>query len=307
MRRLAPVVGRGFLAGALVLLGIACALTPPAGAPVATSPPKQAKPASESPAPRPGSRTPARVVRIIDGDTIEVDIDGRRDRVRLIGINTPETKHPTKGIEPYGPEAEARTAQLLASKAIVLERDVTDRDHYRRLLRYVWLDEALINAQLVEEGYAQVTTYPPDVRYADRFLELQRAAQAAGRGLWSPGTAVPPPPPEIEPTWEDVPDPPTEDGPTWWEGVRDPTTPTPWPTPWPTATIRPGFTPRAYIPPEATRAYTCRDFQSQGDAQAVLRADPRDPNRLDAPDRNGIACDSRIPRPPHDRDPVFVP
>lgn len=121
----------------------------------------------------------ASVVRVIDGDTIEVDIGGRLYKVRYIGINTPEVGRP--GAD----EATAVNAQLVYGKTVYLEKDVSETDRYGRLLRYVWTDEGMVNAILVANGYAQVATYPPDVKYQHDFLELQRQAEEAGMGLWT--------------------------------------------------------------------------------------------------------------------------
>jgi micrococcal nuclease len=124
------------------------------------------------------------VVRIVDGDTIHVQIGGRREKVRYIGINTPEVHHPTKGAEPGGREASEQNRALVTGKRIRLELDVQDRDRYGRLLAYVWVGDVMINAELVRRGYAQVMTIPPNVRYQALFLKLQRDAREAGRGLW---------------------------------------------------------------------------------------------------------------------------
>ncbi len=87
-----------------------------------------------------------------------------------IGIDTPETVHPTRGVEPYGMKGSVRNVQLVEGKTVQLEKDVRESDRYGGLLRYVWLaDGSMVNATLVAEGYAQVATYPPDVKYADRF------------------------------------------------------------------------------------------------------------------------------------------
>ncbi|MBU2535160.1 MAG: thermonuclease family protein [Chloroflexi bacterium] len=102
--------------------------------------------------------TEATVVRVIDGDTIEVDIGGRLYKVRYSGIDTPEVGQP--GAE----EATAFNAQLVSGKTVYLEKDVSETDRYGRLLRYVWTEEGMVNAILVANGYAQVSTYPPDVK-----------------------------------------------------------------------------------------------------------------------------------------------
>jgi micrococcal nuclease len=130
-------------------------------------------------------RAEARVVRVIDGDTIRVLVDGAEYPVRYIGIDTPETRHPDVGVEPFGLEAAEANSQLLAGGVVFLEKDVSEVDRYGRLLRYVYLsDGRMVNAELVRLGMAQVSTWPPDVRYQDLFLELQADARAAGRGLW---------------------------------------------------------------------------------------------------------------------------
>ena len=127
-----------------------------------------------------------RVVRVIDGDTIEVCCIGwKRESVRYIGIDTPETQHPSKGVEAYGKEAKEANHRLVAGKTVHLEFDVQRRDQYGRLLAYVYLEDGtFVNAWLVEHGYAQVITVPPNVKYQELFLKLQHEARTASRGLW---------------------------------------------------------------------------------------------------------------------------
>ena len=91
---------------------------------------------------QPPDRTEAQVVHVVDGDTIDVRIDGKEYRVRYIGIDTPETVHPTRGEEPYGREASNRNKQLVSGQTVYLEQDVSETDRYGRLLSYVWLDDA---------------------------------------------------------------------------------------------------------------------------------------------------------------------
>lgn len=126
----------------------------------------------------------AKVIRVIDGDTIEVELNGKTEKVRLIGVDTPETVHPTIGEEKYGKEASNFTKSQLEGKQVTLEFDVQERDQYGRLLAYVWLGDQLFNEILVREGYAQVSTFPPNVKYVDRFTKAQEEAREAGRGLW---------------------------------------------------------------------------------------------------------------------------
>ncbi len=125
-----------------------------------------------------------RVVRVVDGDTIHVRVGDRVEKIRYIGVNTPEIHHPTKGEEPGGRAASEINHRLVAGKRVRLELDVQQRDRYGRLLAYVWVAETMVNAELVRLGYAQVMTIPPNVRYQDLFLRLQRDAREAGRGLW---------------------------------------------------------------------------------------------------------------------------
>jgi micrococcal nuclease len=124
------------------------------------------------------------VARVVDGDTIEVEMGGRRHTVRYIGIDTPEVGDPRRPVMCYGEEASRRNRQLVEGKTILLEKDVSETDRYGRLLRYVWADGVFVNAALVREGYARVYTVPPDVRYAELFRRLEREAREQGRGLW---------------------------------------------------------------------------------------------------------------------------
>jgi endonuclease YncB( thermonuclease family) len=126
----------------------------------------------------------AQVINVVDGDTIDVLIDGTEYRIRYILIDTPETHHPTKGEEPFGPEATEANRTLVEGKIVKLEKDVSDVDQYDRLLRYVYVDDIMVNEELLRQGLAKVATYPPDVKYVDRFLAVQKEAQAAGRGIW---------------------------------------------------------------------------------------------------------------------------
>jgi micrococcal nuclease len=128
------------------------------------------------------------VVRVVDGDTIHVRLAERVEKVRYIGVNSPEVHHPTKGEEPGGREAAAVNHALVAGRRVRLELDVQTRDRYGRLLAYVWLGDTMVNAELVRRGYAQVMTVPPNVRHQALFIQLQREARAAGRGLWAETT-----------------------------------------------------------------------------------------------------------------------
>ena len=132
----------------------------------------------------PGAVLEGTVIRVVDGDTIHVKIGDRVERVRYIGVNTPELHHPRRGEEPGGREASRVNQQLVAGRRVRLEMDVQPRDRYGRLLAYVWVGDLMVNAELVRLGYAQVMTVPPNVRHQELFLKFQRDAREAGRGLW---------------------------------------------------------------------------------------------------------------------------
>jgi micrococcal nuclease len=130
----------------------------------------------------------ARVVRVVDGDTIVARLDsGTTERVRLIGVDTPESVKPGTPVQCFALKASAYTKHLLTGKAVRLVPDAEARDRYGRLLAYVYRepDGLFVNADLVRRGYAQTLTIPPNVRFAERFLALARQARDAGVGLWS--------------------------------------------------------------------------------------------------------------------------
>jgi len=117
------------------------------------------------------------VIRIIDGDTIEI---AGGERVRYIGIDTPELSPE----EPYAGEAKAANRELVEGKMIRLEMDTSEADRYGRLLRYVWVDEVMVNLELVRRGLAEAKEYPPDIRYQDLLEAAEIEARLAGRGMW---------------------------------------------------------------------------------------------------------------------------
>ena len=129
----------------------------------------------------------ATVVRVVDGDTIVVRIRGENERVRLIGIDTPESVKPNSPTECFGREAAGRTKALLPEGTPVrLVRDIEPRDNYGRLLAYVYRepDDLFVNLALAKEGYATTLTLPPNVAHTDEFVEAARAARERSRGLW---------------------------------------------------------------------------------------------------------------------------
>jgi micrococcal nuclease len=121
------------------------------------------------------------VKRVVDGDTIVLE---NGQKVRYIGIDAPESVDPRRGVECYGKEAAGRNRTLVEGKTIRLEKDVSETDRYGRLLRYVYLGGIMVNEALVREGYAQASSYPPDVAYDERFRSAQALAKIAHVGLW---------------------------------------------------------------------------------------------------------------------------
>jgi micrococcal nuclease len=127
------------------------------------------------------------ILKVVDGDTVDIEIDGHTERVRLIGVNTPETKHPTKPIECFGPEASAYLTQLLPKGTTVrIERDVEARDRYGRMLLYLYLgsNDLFINLDLVARGYGTPMSIEPNTFHRNDFVRAAAQAEAANVGLW---------------------------------------------------------------------------------------------------------------------------
>jgi endonuclease YncB( thermonuclease family) len=189
------------------------------------------------------------VTRVIDGDTIDVSIGGQVKRVRYIGVNTPETVDPRVPVECYGKEASAANKAMVEGKAVYLEKDVSETDSFGRLLRYIFTADAFINAELVAQGFAYSSAYPPDVKYQGTFDGLQQDARAAGRGLWGAGCQG---------------------------GTRAPTAPTA--TPVPSTAPQPPPPPVQQPPTSGTGNvviasvyYDGQEFRSEGDEYVVIR------------------------------------
>lgn len=145
---------------------------------------------SSSPATSTGDRTDSNAVvaHVVDGDTLDLTIRRRRVRVRLIGVNTPETVDPRKPVECFGPEAKAHTRGLLpVGTRVRLERDAEPRDDYGRLLGYVYRssDGLFVNLDLAEGGYAVPLSIEPNTAHAVLFRAAAARAESGGRGLWS--------------------------------------------------------------------------------------------------------------------------
>lgn len=126
------------------------------------------------------------VTSVADGDTIEVDMNGTLERVRMIGVDTPETHKPNTPVQCYGPDASEFTKKLLTNQSVRLEADPTNdnRDRYDRLLRYVYFNESLVNKQLIEQGYGFAYISFPFTKKVE-FMQAQFSAAGAKRGLWA--------------------------------------------------------------------------------------------------------------------------
>jgi micrococcal nuclease len=136
---------------------------------------------------RPGPGPPsasAYVVRAVDGDTIEVRLDGRLEDVRYIGVDTPETVKPDTPVQCFGPRASAFDHHRVEGRTVRLVFGVEPHDIYGRLLAYVYLGRRFVNAMLVQRGLARSLTIPPNDRFAPLFRRLESHAARAGRGLW---------------------------------------------------------------------------------------------------------------------------
>jgi micrococcal nuclease len=143
--------------------------------------------ASDEPVGRPSGSDTGEVVHLVDGDTLDVRIDGRTERVRLIGVDTPESVAPDRPVQCYGAEASTYLATLVPEGTEVrLERDTVARDQYERLLAYVYRadDDLLVNLALIEQGYADAVTYGDNEALYPSFVAAEADARAGGRGLW---------------------------------------------------------------------------------------------------------------------------
>jgi micrococcal nuclease len=247
--------------------------------------------ASASPAPAgTGGNNDATVTvsRVVDGDTIEISpaVNGIEE-VRLIGVDTTETKDPSEGVEPYGPEASRFATRELSGERVELEFDVERTDQYGRLLAYVYLSNAggvMFNEELVEEGYAQAYPYPPNTKYESTFAEAQEEARAGRFGIWGLS---------LEQQCELA-----NHGNGIGEGsvgcgAVSSETASATATTTATATATAGPAGGGAPPLPADEDYDCEHFATQARAQAVLdQTYPADPHQLDGSPEDGVACES---------------
>jgi micrococcal nuclease len=169
-------------------LGTACSATPPtAPLPVNNSNAQLPKPATPAPSEeQPLTTLPeGKVTRVLEESVIEADVTGKPCIIRYIGADALVPFLEYNSTEYYAKEAYQKNYELVNGKTIRLEKDISEADNQGRLLRYVWVDDIMVNAELIRQGYAQVIGCPPDLKYYDLFVQLEIEAQHEGRGLWS--------------------------------------------------------------------------------------------------------------------------
>ncbi|HWO77358.1 MAG TPA: thermonuclease family protein [Bacillus sp. (in: firmicutes)] len=208
---------------------------------------------------RPENLLIAKVTRVIDGDTVEVELEsGKEETVRFILVDTPESKGKYAGEpQPFGKEAEAFTKQHLEGKSVGLEVGVEERDRFGRLLAYIWVDDTMFNEILLREGLARVAVYPPNTKYVDHFRDIENQAKLEEKNIWSVENYVSEDGYEDNVTYEETENPGSSNSPQ--SNVQD---------------------------------LDCSDFSNWEEAQAFFKeTGSGDPFRLDG-DGDGIACDS---------------
>lgn len=216
---------------------------------------------SNSTANNPEGLTEAKVSRVIDGDTVEVELEnGNTEKVRLILVDTPESKGKYAGNpQPFGRDAEEFTKKHLQGKTIGLELGVSERDPFGRLLVYIWVDGSMFNETLLKEGLARVAVYPPNTKYLDQFREIEEQAKQSAKNIWSIENYV------------------QKEG--YEESVEGPSE---------SPSEESDYDQANELEPDKD----CGDFSTWEEAQAFFEsAGTNDPHRLDG-DGDGIACDS---------------
>ncbi len=239
----------------------------------------------------------ARIIRVVDGDTVSLEIEGKNETIRIIGINTPETADPRKPVECFGQEASARAQSLLVNQSVTLEADATqgERDKYDRLLRYVFLpDGSDFGKQMISEGYAYEYTYSTPYKYQQDYKTSQSEAETAKRGLWADGacsnaTGDSDTPQEATVTTDTS----SQSSNTAPTTDSEQTTATTTTTPVIPESASPTTTASCSC---SANIYNCGDFTTHAAAQAVhdccVAQVGYDVHKLDGTDNDGLACES---------------
>ena len=231
--------------------------------------PQQTSPSVDSATEGQSAQKLYKVIKVVDGDTVTVDMDGTKETLRLIGINTPETVDPRKPVECFGKEASDKAKEVLNGKSVILENDPTqgERDKYGRLLRYVFLEDGTnFNKLMIAEGYAYEYTYSTPYKYQSEFKEAQKEAEKNKRGLWADDACV-------------------ADN----SANQAQTSPTIQTTPAPTTTTT------ETVCNCSSNTYNCPDFTTQKQAQACynycITQGRGDVHKLDR-DKDGVVCET---------------
>lgn len=215
----------------------------------------------------PGSQGPYQIIKVVDGDTLTIDLNGKSETIRLIGMNTPETVDPRKPVECFGIQASNMAKELLTGKRVYIEMDPTqgERDKYGRLLAYAYREDGFFfNKSMILSGYAYEYTYDIPYKYQNEFKLAQKDAETNQRGLWAPGVCEEK---ETAPTQQ--------------------ATPAPAPATTQQTQSTSGYSCSANI-------YNCTDFSTHAEAQSVYEmcgGVSNDIHRLDQ-DKDGDACES---------------
>ena len=268
--------------------------TPPSAASAPASVPAGVTPRAAPVPPAREDYINATIIRVVDADTVDVTLQERAVRLRLIGIDAPEPDAPGLAGQCFGPEARARARTLLAGQFVRLERDASQNERAAPglLPAYVWLpDGSMYNQRLLAEGYAQEDPAYQPYRYQAQFQAAERAAREQEHGLWAADTCAG----VIQPSAQEAPASlpsatPVRAVETAPATARTQGGPAGRPTP-PATSSMAGFEPKVYT--VWGDAYDCGDFPSQAQAQAILRAAPSDPNQLAVDGQRGIACVER--------------
>ncbi|MFQ3542848.1 thermonuclease family protein [Halobacillus rhizosphaerae] len=225
------------------------------------------------------NKVSATVTRVVDGDTMEVNVDGKEDTVRLLLVDTPETKHPSKPVQKFGPEASQYAKEKLSGAEVKLEYDGPKRDKYDRLLAYMWVDGKMFNQMLLEQGLARYAyVYDPPYTHSKEYMKAQNRAKSQNKGIWSINGYV------------------TSEG--FKEQKKTATASSNSSSSSDTSSSnsssqKSASTGLKYDPNGPDR--DCGDFDTHADAQAFFEAaggPQSDPHRLDGNDKDGIACES---------------
>lgn len=246
----------------------------PIPSPSATVVPTPTKEQAKQDTPSNNKLIPAKILKVVDGDTMKVSYNEsgkvKEETIRLLLVDTPESVDPDKAVQPFALDASKYAKDTLSDKEVKIEIDVSERDKYGRLLCYLYIGDKMFNEMLLENGYARVAyVYPPNVKYVDKFREIQKTAQQKGINIWSVENYA------------------QEDG--FHEGVVK-AKESPSPTPVPTVTPKPVPKAETNNGSSSNVHYNnCTEAKAAG-AYNIKRGQPGYSSKLDRDD-DGVACE----------------